>query len=110
MFGATHALPLEGCVAPGDSGGGVFISVDSQDYLAGVISFVAATNGSTANSIYGNLSGAGRVSAALPWISSVVPEPSTFSLLAGAGSGHAFWPAGSARVLTFNSSSASLRA
>ncbi|HEY1490147.1 MAG TPA: PEP-CTERM sorting domain-containing protein, partial [Verrucomicrobiae bacterium] len=82
----SDAQPLEGCVAPGDSGGGAFISVASHDYLAGVISFVTSTNGTTANSVYGDLSGAGRVSAALPWISSVVPEPSTCSLLAAAGS------------------------
>jgi hypothetical protein len=81
----ANAQPLEGCVAPGDSGGGVFISIDSQDYLAGVISFVTATNGTVANSSYGDLSGAGRVSAAIPWIDSVVPEPSTSSLFAVAG-------------------------
>jgi len=81
----ANAQPLEGCVAPGDSGGGVFISIDSQDYLAGVISFEAVKGGGTATSVYGNLSGAGRVSAALPWISSVVPEPSTSSLFAVAG-------------------------
>jgi hypothetical protein len=81
----ANAQPLEGCVAPGDSGGGVFISIDSQDYLAGVISFVTSTNGTVANSSYGDLSGAGRVSAAIPWIDSVVPEPSTSSLFAVAG-------------------------
>ena len=81
----ANAQPLEGCVAPGDSGGGVFISIDSQDYLAVVISFVTATNGTVANSSYGDLSGAGRVSAAIPWIDSVVPEPSTSSLFAVAG-------------------------
>jgi hypothetical protein len=84
VWGDATPLPLEGCVAPGDSGGGVFITIDSQNYLAGVISFVASTGGNN-NSVYGNLSGAGRVSAALPWITSTVPEPSTFALLAGAG-------------------------
>ena len=81
----ANAQPLEGCVAPGDSGGGVFIDIGSQDYLAGVISFVTSTNGTSANSVYGDLSGAGRVSAALPWITSIVPEPSTSSLFAAAG-------------------------
>jgi hypothetical protein len=81
----ADAQPLEGCVAPGDSGGGVFLTIDEQTYLAGVISFVASTNGTIANSVYGDLSGAGRVSAAIPWITSIVPEPSTSSLLAGAG-------------------------
>jgi hypothetical protein len=50
-----------------------------------VISFEAVKGGGTATSVYGNLSGAGRVSAALPWITSVVPEPSTSSLFAIAG-------------------------
>jgi hypothetical protein len=76
-----NALPLEGCVAPGDSGGGVFVNDGSQYYLAGVISFVASTNGNP-NSSYGNISGFDPIAPALPWIDSVVPEPSTFALLA----------------------------
>ena len=84
VWGDATPLPLEGCVAPGDSGGGLFITMDSQTYLAGVISFVASTGGN-ANSIYGDLSGAGRISSAIPWITSIVPEPSTSMLLSGAG-------------------------
>jgi hypothetical protein len=84
VWGDATPLPLEGCVAPGDSGGGVFLTIDSQTYLAGVISFVASTGGSQ-NSVYGNLSGAGRVSDFLPWIMSIVPEPSTSLLLVGTG-------------------------
>lgn len=88
-FGSATPLTLEGCVAPGDSGGGVFITVDSQTYLEGVISFVAATHASAgnANSVYGNVSGSGRVSALVPWIDSItgIPEPTTSALLAGAG-------------------------
>jgi V8-like Glu-specific endopeptidase len=80
--------PFEGCVAPGDSGGGVFIQNGSHFELAGVISFVAATNGS-ANSYYGNYSGFGRMSAGLPWIETIVPdlvpEPSAAALLFGTG-------------------------
>jgi hypothetical protein len=88
VFGATFdnptsgdALPLEGCVAPGDSGGGVFVLDSSQYYLAGVISFVAATDGN-ANSSYSDISGFDSIAPAMPWITSVVPEPSTFTLLA----------------------------
>jgi len=84
VWGDATPLPLEGCAAPGDSGGGLFISVDSQTYLAGVISFVASTGGAN-NSVYGNLTGAGRVSAVMPWITGTVPEPSTPMLLAGTG-------------------------
>jgi Trypsin/PEP-CTERM motif len=90
VFGATFesptngALPLEGCVAPGDSGGGVFILDGSQYYLAGVISFVAATDGN-ANSSYSDISGFDSIYPALPWILSVVPEPSSLALVAVSG-------------------------
>ncbi len=80
----ANALPLEGCVAPGDSGGGVFIQEGTQYLLAGVISFVAATSGS-ANATYGNFSGYGRISAALPWIDTVVPEPNVLALALAGG-------------------------
>lgn len=83
-FGSAVPLPLEGCVAPGDSGGGVFITEGSQTYLAGVISFVAAADGSK-NADYGDASGFGRVSAFGPWITSTIPEPSTNALLAASG-------------------------
>jgi len=83
-WGSPTPLPLEGCVAPGDSGGGVFITIDSQTYLAGIIGFVAAVDGN-ANSDYGDLSGSARVSAFVPWIESTIPEPPASALLAGAG-------------------------
>ncbi len=83
-FGEAIALTLEGSVAPGDSGGGVFLTDGSRSYLAGVISFVAATDGS-ANADYGDVNGFGRVSAFDRWIISTIPEPSVSTLLAGAG-------------------------
>lgn len=86
VFGDATPLPLEGSVAPGDSGGGVFVTIDSQTYLAGVISFVGASSG-TANGSYGDVNGFGRVSAFVPWIDSIIPEPSVTSLLAAAGLG-----------------------
>ena len=88
-FGDPNPLSLEGCVAPGDSGGGVFLFDGSQSYLAGVISFVAGRDGS-ANADYGDVSGFGRVSAFAPWIASVVPEPSSASFLIVAGVGFLF--------------------
>jgi hypothetical protein len=83
-FGDATPLPLEGCVAPGDSGGGVFVMVGSQYYLAGVTSFVASTNGN-ANSSYGNVSGFDPVSSVMPWITATVPEPSALALIGAAG-------------------------
>jgi secreted trypsin-like serine protease len=91
VFGATFnspangALPLEGCVAPGDSGGGVFVNDGSQYYLAGVISFEDSTNGSSPRSVYGNISGFDSLSPALPWILATVPEPAPYSLMAISG-------------------------
>jgi hypothetical protein len=82
-FGDPEPVWLEGCVAPGDSGGGVFIYDGEEAYLAGVISFVAARDGN-ANADYGDVSGFGRVSPFVPWVYSVVPEPSSATLfLAG---------------------------
>ena len=86
-FGDAAPLPLEGCVAPGDSGGGVFLTVGSASYLAGVISFVASTDANGNNADYGDVSGFGRVSAFVPWITSVIPEPSVSALLVAAALG-----------------------
>jgi hypothetical protein len=83
-FGSPTPLTLEGAVAPGDSGGGVFVTVGSQTYLAGVISFVAATDGS-ANADYGDVTGFGSIPGLYPWIAMTVPEPSTVTLIAVAG-------------------------
>lgn len=78
-FGDPVPLDLEGVVAPGDSGGGVFLTVNSTPYLAGMISFVAGRDGS-ANADYGDVVGFGRVSAVLPWINTTIPEPTAATL------------------------------
>lgn len=83
-FGDATPLSLEGSVAPGDSGGGVFLTVGSRSYLAGVISFVAASDGN-ANGDYGDVSGFGRISAIMPWITTTIPEPSVSMLLLASG-------------------------
>ena len=44
-LGYSHALPLEGLIAPGDSGGGLFITTATGTYLAGVNSFVGSDFG-----------------------------------------------------------------
>jgi hypothetical protein len=83
-FGDPTPLGLEGSVAPGDSGGGVFVKVSGQSYLAGVISFVAATDGS-ANGDYGDVNGFGRVTSFDSWVRANVPEPSSTAVLVLAG-------------------------
>ncbi len=66
-LGYSHALPLEGLIAPGDSGGGLFITTSTGTYLAGINSFVGSDFG-LPHSIYGNFSGHTRVSAFSDWI------------------------------------------
>jgi hypothetical protein len=91
-FGDATPLPLEGCVANGDSGGGVFVTVNSQTYLAGVTSFVASTpTDGNANSDYGDLTGFGLVSAYVPWINTKIPEPSSATLFGCAALGLLCW-------------------
>jgi hypothetical protein len=80
-FGSPIPLTLEGCVTPGDSGGGVFVTLAGSTYLAGVVSFGAARDGAN-NADYGDVSGFGRVSAFAPWIITTIPEPSTAAVLA----------------------------
>jgi hypothetical protein len=112
-LGSFQPLDLEGLIAPGDSGGGVFITVgagaSAKTFLAGVNSFVGAYDGKP-DSDYGDISGHTRVSAFGDWIKGVigtttrpaaasgastasnahpafspVPEPATFTLLAMGG-------------------------
>ena len=88
-FGSATPETLEGCVSNGDSGGGVFLTVNSQTYLAGIISFVVGQDGNN-NADYGDASGFGQVSAFNNWILSTIPEPSSMSLLVLAASAF-FW-------------------
>lgn len=66
-LGGASPLALEYLIAPGDSGGGLFVNVDGTDYLAGVHSFIASTDGLT-NSDYGDIQGSTRISSYLDWI------------------------------------------
>jgi hypothetical protein len=104
MYGSSTPLNLEGLIAPGDSGGALFIDSKSGPLLAGVTSFGAAWDGKV-NSDYGDIGGFMRVSKLNSWIDSiigkklslgsatltgdaagglasgVVPEPATLALL-----------------------------
>jgi hypothetical protein len=66
-LGSERPLPLDGLIAPGDSGGGLFITTPTGTYLAGVNSFVGSDYGSP-RSVYGSFSGHTRVSAFREWI------------------------------------------
>jgi len=109
--GDPEPLDLEGLIAPGDSGGGVFIDIwpggtwVPERYLAGVNSFGWGLADGNTNFGYSDLSGHVRVSAYIDWINGIigagggggtgtgggggdgtgVPEPGTLSLLALGG-------------------------
>ncbi|MCE5266998.1 MAG: trypsin-like serine protease [Planctomycetaceae bacterium] len=81
-LGSSVALALEGSIAAGDSGGGVFATVGNATYLIGVISFLSGNDGQN-DASYGDCSGCVSVAEYRNWISStVVPEPSSLSLVA----------------------------
>lgn len=85
-YGSTTALDLEYLIAPGDSGGGGFIEVAGEMFLASVNSFISYRSGGTANSDYNDAMGGTRVSTHIDWINShisPVPEPSTYMLMFG---------------------------
>ncbi len=79
------ATRLEGAVAPGDSGGGVFVTVGGVRYLIGINSYSGAVSQATSNSQYGGLSGAVDLPQFHSWIFantgiSAVPEPGAWWL------------------------------
>lgn len=89
---------VEGGTAPGDSGGPTFIEDGGEWKLAGITSWgynpwdVLQRGGDGLDGLYGDLSYMTRVSQVEPWISSVVPEPSTLALVT-MGLAGAFWVA-----------------
>jgi len=89
-MGSPKPLNLEYMVAPGDSGGGLFITDKSGTYLAGVTSFLSAWD-STLNSDYGDIGGFSRVSVFNSWINSVIGVPKVSA--ASMGSAAALSPA-----------------
>jgi hypothetical protein len=87
---------VEGSTAPGDSGGPTFIQDGGEWKLAGITSWglnpwdALDNGGSGLDGLYGDVSYMTRVSQVAPWITSVVPEPSTCALLVMTGAG-ALW-------------------
>ena len=86
VVGSALPLALEYLSAPGDSGGGLFITQDSQTFLVGITSFGWGYRDDDANSDYGDLAGFISTTAYAGWISSVagvpIPEPGSGALLA----------------------------
>lgn len=78
---------LEGGLAAGDSGGGVFLRLDGRDYLVGLNSYQAAFTPIVAGG-YGTINGATTIDLFLPWIEAhtgirPVPEPGAWLLAGG---------------------------
>lgn len=84
--GSTTQQNLEYLIAPGDSGGALFMNFGLGDVVAGVHSFIAGVDGET-NADYGDISGSTRVSSYASWIFStmfdndpVAPELSSWAI------------------------------
>ena len=92
VVGSALPLALEYLSAPGDSGGGLFITQNSQTFLVGITSFGWGYRDDDADSDYGDLAGFISTTAYADWISSVtgvpIPEPGSGALL---GLGMACW-------------------
>ncbi|MBN1910746.1 MAG: cadherin-like domain-containing protein [Pirellulales bacterium] len=71
-MGSPEPLDLEYCMAHGDSGGGLFVDIEGQTYLAGVQTALWYTDGS-ANASYGDGGTFARVASLYDWITGVVP-------------------------------------
>jgi hypothetical protein len=82
--GSSTPLNLEYMIAPGDSGGGVFVDFGSGPLLTGVHSFGTARDG-VINFDYGDISGHTRVSVFNSWIDSIIGGASGGSSGGGKG-------------------------
>ncbi|MBX3114767.1 MAG: trypsin-like serine protease [Fimbriimonadaceae bacterium] len=86
QVGTADWLDLEGNVAGGDSGGGLFLEENGQFFLAGISSFAGWDVPPAVPFGYGSISGFTSVSGNMGWIQNTinpVPEPATMFALAG---------------------------
>lgn len=88
-WGDSSPLDLEIQVAPGDSGGPLFVDDGFGLAIAGVTSFIAAGDGNP-NADYGDYSAYTRVSSYLPWIYDVTGVPTPGGVMAFAAGAIAF--------------------
>jgi len=89
-LGTSTPTEFESVLAPGDSGGGVFLTVGDSTILVGVNSFVASFSGQ-ANSTYGNVSGFVSIQPQIPWIDSITHAPEPASIVLGVIAGFVIW-------------------
>lgn len=76
-MGAAAPTTFEGLSGEGDSGGGLYVDVSGQTYIAGITSFgTVFTNFSgSINSGYGDIAGFTRITPFSSFIAATVPEP-----------------------------------
>lgn len=81
VLGSSTPLALEYLSAPGDSGGGLFVTEGVNTYLLGITSFGWGYTDGNANADYGDLAGFTTVSSFQAWIetTTAVPEPGTWA-------------------------------
>jgi secreted trypsin-like serine protease len=79
-FGDNTPLTLEYLSAPGDSGGGLFVTRNAQTFVLGITSFGVGLKDGVTNSSYSDLAGFTDVTAFSSWITTTmtVPEPGTW--------------------------------
>jgi hypothetical protein len=71
LYGSAAPLDLEGLIAPGDSGGGLFIGDGAEARLVGVASYIRGFDGKN-DSDYGDTAAFTRVSAFNSWIDEMI--------------------------------------
>jgi len=74
-FGSPVPLDLEYCVAEGDSGGGLFLDDAGQQKLGGVVSLLWPN----LDAMYGWVTGVGRVSSHVDWLTTNLAQACTMS-------------------------------
>jgi len=98
-YGSAFPLSMEYMIAPGDSGGGLFIPCGSptsyaDDCLAGITSFGWGRLDGNPDSDFGDVGGFTRVSSFVTWINSII-NPQT----AGGGGGKGGGPRGTSALM-----------
>lgn len=86
-YGSSTPLGMEYLIAPGDSGGGVFINQNGVEYLAGINSFGWGKLDGNPDSDYGDVSGVTRVSIYNKWIDSIIGGSTSGGSTGGKGGG-----------------------
>ncbi|CAA9428764.1 MAG: hypothetical protein AVDCRST_MAG64-3326 [uncultured Phycisphaerae bacterium] len=83
-FGGFVQTPQEGMIASNDSGGGSFVTIGTDTFVAGIHSFVAFDQANPPPGKYGDIGADTRVSSHLGFINAAIPEPASTATLAAA--------------------------